>query len=84
MNIYPGEFQFDVDVPSNVPDGDQPIAATYQWGQYAGRRVAHGAALERFRHQCAASGRAVQGHHSQLLIAAEIADNSFTFRGLAG
>jgi uncharacterized protein (TIGR03437 family) len=29
LNIAPGEFQFNVDVPSNVPDGDQPIAATY-------------------------------------------------------
>jgi uncharacterized protein (TIGR03437 family) len=29
LKIYPGEFQFEVDVPSNVPDGDQPITATY-------------------------------------------------------
>jgi uncharacterized protein (TIGR03437 family) len=29
LNIAPGEFQFNVDVPSNVPDGDQPITATY-------------------------------------------------------
>jgi uncharacterized protein (TIGR03437 family) len=29
LNVTPGEFQFNVDVPSNVPDGDQPITATY-------------------------------------------------------
>ena len=29
LNITPGEFQFNVDVPSNVPNGDQPITATY-------------------------------------------------------
>src|SRR6202040_4020396 len=27
--VAPGEFQFNVVVPSNTPDGDQPIAATY-------------------------------------------------------
>ena len=27
--VFPGEFQFNVVVPSNTPDGDQPIAATY-------------------------------------------------------
>ena len=32
LNIAPGEFQFNVDVPSNVPDGDQPITATYSGG----------------------------------------------------
>ena len=29
LNTYPGEFQFNVDVPSNIADGDQPITATY-------------------------------------------------------
>jgi len=29
LNVTPGEFQFDVDVPLNVPDGDQPLTATY-------------------------------------------------------
>ena len=29
LNVTPGEFQFNVDVPGNVPDGDQPINATY-------------------------------------------------------
>jgi uncharacterized protein (TIGR03437 family) len=29
LNTTPGEFQFNVDVPSNVADGDQPITATY-------------------------------------------------------
>ena len=29
LNNAPGEFQFNVDVPSNVPDGDQPLTATY-------------------------------------------------------
>ncbi len=29
LNITPGEFQFNVDVPVNLTDGDQPIAATY-------------------------------------------------------
>jgi uncharacterized protein (TIGR03437 family) len=29
LNVAPGEFQFNVDVPANVPDGDQPITATY-------------------------------------------------------
>lgn len=29
LNIAPGEFQFNVDVPSNLADGDQPITATY-------------------------------------------------------
>ena len=29
LNVAPGEFQFNVDVPSNVPNGDQPITATY-------------------------------------------------------
>ena len=29
LNVTPGEFQFNVDVPPNVPDGDQPITATY-------------------------------------------------------
>ena len=29
LNVTPGEFQFNVDVPLNVPDGDQPITATY-------------------------------------------------------
>jgi uncharacterized protein (TIGR03437 family) len=28
LNVAPGEFQFNVDVPANVPDGDQPITAT--------------------------------------------------------
>jgi uncharacterized protein (TIGR03437 family) len=28
LNVTPGEFQFNVDVPSNVPDGDQPVTAT--------------------------------------------------------
>ena len=28
LNLAPGEFQFNVDVPMNVPDGDQPITAT--------------------------------------------------------
>lgn len=27
--VAPGEFQFNVVVPENVPDGDQPIVATY-------------------------------------------------------
>ena len=27
--VYPGEFQFNVVVPMNVPNGDQPILATY-------------------------------------------------------
>jgi uncharacterized protein (TIGR03437 family) len=29
LNIAPGEFQFNIDVPLTVPDGDQPITATY-------------------------------------------------------
>jgi uncharacterized protein (TIGR03437 family) len=29
LNTTPSEFQFNVDVPSNVADGDQPITATY-------------------------------------------------------
>jgi uncharacterized protein (TIGR03437 family) len=29
LNITPGEFQFNVVVPPNTPDGDQPISATY-------------------------------------------------------
>ena len=29
LNVTPGEYQFNVDVPPNVPDGDQPITATY-------------------------------------------------------
>ena len=29
LNVTPGEFQFNVDVPSNVPDGDQSLTATY-------------------------------------------------------
>lgn len=29
LNITPGEFQFNVVVPPNAPDGDQPITATY-------------------------------------------------------
>jgi uncharacterized protein (TIGR03437 family) len=28
LNVTPGEFQFNVDVPPNVPDGDQPVTAT--------------------------------------------------------
>jgi uncharacterized protein (TIGR03437 family) len=28
--VYPGEFQFNVVVPSTLADGDQPIAATYR------------------------------------------------------
>jgi len=28
LNLTPGEFQFNVDVPANVPDGDQPVTAT--------------------------------------------------------
>jgi uncharacterized protein (TIGR03437 family) len=27
--VEPGEFQFNVVVPQNTPDGDQPITATY-------------------------------------------------------
>lgn len=27
--IFPGEYQFSVAIPTNLPDGDQPIAATY-------------------------------------------------------
>jgi len=27
--VSPGEFQFNVVVPANVPDGDQAITATY-------------------------------------------------------
>jgi uncharacterized protein (TIGR03437 family) len=27
--VLPGEFQFNVVVPSGAPDGDQPITATY-------------------------------------------------------
>lgn len=30
LNGAPGEFQFNVDVPLNVPDGDQPVTATYK------------------------------------------------------
>jgi uncharacterized protein (TIGR03437 family) len=29
LNLAPGQFQFNVDVPASVPDGDQPIVATY-------------------------------------------------------
>jgi len=29
LNITPGEFQFDVDVPPNLSDGVQPLTATY-------------------------------------------------------
>ena len=29
LNITPGEFQFNVIVPPNTPDGDQPITAAY-------------------------------------------------------
>ena len=29
LNITPGEFQFNVVVPPNTPDGDQPITAAY-------------------------------------------------------
>jgi len=29
LNIAPGEFQFNVTVPAGIPDGDQPIVATY-------------------------------------------------------
>lgn len=29
LNGTPGEFQFNVDVPPNTPDGDQPITAAY-------------------------------------------------------
>jgi uncharacterized protein (TIGR03437 family) len=29
LNITPGEFQFNVVVPLSIPDGDQPITATY-------------------------------------------------------
>lgn len=29
LNVAPGEFQFNVDVPLNVPNGEQPITATY-------------------------------------------------------
>jgi uncharacterized protein (TIGR03437 family) len=32
LNITPGEFQFNVDVPVNLTDGDQPITATYSGG----------------------------------------------------
>ena len=28
LNLTPGEFQFNVDVPATVPDGDQPVTAT--------------------------------------------------------
>jgi uncharacterized protein (TIGR03437 family) len=28
LNVTPGEFQFNVDVPANVLDGDQPVTAT--------------------------------------------------------
>jgi uncharacterized protein (TIGR03437 family) len=27
--VLPGEFQFNVVVPLNTPDGDQPISASY-------------------------------------------------------
>lgn len=27
--VSPGEFQFNAVVPSNTPDGDQPITVTY-------------------------------------------------------
>ena len=30
LGTHPGEFQFEVDVPANIPDGDQPITATCQ------------------------------------------------------
>jgi len=33
LSSYPGLFQFNVVVPPNMPDGDQPIAATYS-GQF--------------------------------------------------
>jgi uncharacterized protein (TIGR03437 family) len=29
LNVTPGEFQFNVDVPVNLTDGDQPITATF-------------------------------------------------------
>ena len=29
LNVAPGEFQFNVVVPSSLADGDQPILATY-------------------------------------------------------
>jgi uncharacterized protein (TIGR03437 family) len=32
LNVTPGEFQFNVDVPVNLPNGDQPITATYSGG----------------------------------------------------
>ena len=33
LNITPGEFQFNVDVPVNLTDGDQPITATFSGGR---------------------------------------------------
>ncbi len=30
MNITPGEFQFNVLVPPNTPEDDQPIVASYR------------------------------------------------------
>lgn len=38
--ISPGLFQFNVEVPSNTPDGDQPIVATY-----SGQRTQAGALI---------------------------------------
>ncbi len=32
LNVTPGEFQFNVDVPVNLTDGDQPITATFSGG----------------------------------------------------
>ncbi|MBZ5604119.1 MAG: hypothetical protein LAO79_17610 [Acidobacteriia bacterium] len=30
LNLAPGQFQFNVDVPASIPDGDQPIVAAYK------------------------------------------------------
>jgi hypothetical protein len=43
MNITPGEFQFNVVVPANAPEGDQPIVASYR-----------GAATQSGRSRCSA------------------------------
>lgn len=41
--VMPGEFQFNVVLPSNVPNGDNPVVATYQWHECVAGLVPHGA-----------------------------------------
>jgi hypothetical protein len=50
--VAPGEFQFNVIVPSNVPDGDNALVASYRGATTSGGHGSHSSALTGRRRRC--------------------------------